>query len=90
MLKINLKFNRIPETLAHFHNLYKIYELLENYKSNYSQLIKAIKQYIMNYNKADISKLETFLKIHQDKERLKVFLCLEKIAVLGILDAMIR
>lgn len=44
----------------------------------------------MNYNKADISKLETFLKIHQDKERLKVFLCLEKIAVLGILDAMIR
>lgn len=45
------------ETLAHFHNLYKIYELLENYKNNYALLIKSIKKYIMNHNKADISKL---------------------------------
>lgn len=52
-----MKFNKIPETLAHFHNLYKIYELLENYKNSYSLLIKAIKKYIMNHNRADISKL---------------------------------
>ena len=85
-----MKFNKIPETLAHFHNLYKIYELLENYKNNYAQLIKSIKKYIMNHNKADISKLQSLLKIHNDKQRLKIFLCLQKIAVLGILDAMIR
>lgn len=76
MQKINIKFNQIPETLAHFHNLFKIYELLENYKNNYALLIKNIKKYVMNHNKADISKLDNLLKINKDKERLKVLLCL--------------
>lgn len=56
-LKINKNFYYISETLAHFHNLYKILDLLDNYKNNYSMMIKNIKKYIMNNNKADISKL---------------------------------
>lgn len=44
----------------------------------------------MNNNKADITKLEQLLKIPQEKEKLKLFLCLEKIAILGILDAIVR
>lgn len=30
------------------------------------------------------------MKIGRDRERLKVFLCLEKIAIIGILDAMLK
>jgi hypothetical protein len=30
------------------------------------------------------------LKIEQEKDKLKIFLCVEKIAVIGILDSMIR
>lgn len=38
-------------------------------------MVRNIKKYIMNYNKADINKLENLLKIEKEKEKLRIFLC---------------
>ncbi len=44
----------------------------------------------MNYNNADITKLENLLNLRKEKEKLKIFLCFQKIVVIGVVDAMVR
>lgn len=88
--KINEDFKYVKEMLSHFENLYKIREELNDYKNNYENIIRSVKKYIFNYNRSDVSKLDSLLKIEREKKRLRALLCLEKIVVIGVLDSMLR
>ena len=76
--------------INHFENLYRIREDLDDYRNNYDNIIKSVKRYILNYNNADVSKLDQLLKMEKERRKLRNMLCLEKVIVMGVMDSMVR
>lgn len=62
--------------LANLQNLLAIRELMDDYKNNYEAIIKKIKNYVLNMGGADVSKLETLLKIEEFQSNMRLVLCL--------------
>ena len=88
--KINPDFPYVKELVAHFENLYRIREDLDDIRNNYENIIRSVKKYVFNQNGADICRLDSLLRIEGEKKRLRAFLCLEKVVVIGVMDSLVR